>query len=124
MMNQIHVQRLDHIALDVSDVSAARSFYGGLLGLKEVPRPESFDFPGLWYELGNAMLHIVAPRQPAIGKHHIALWVDDVHASADVLTHAGYEVDWERTKIPGIDRYFTRDADGNLIEIQGREQAP
>ncbi len=33
----------------------------------------------------------------------------------------GGAVRWDRTKIPGVDRFFTEDPDGNLIEVQGPE---
>jgi len=122
-MSSIRVQRLDHVALDVMDVEKAEAFYGGLLGLKETPRPESFDFPGLWYDLGNIVLHIVGPRKPSLGKHHIAFFVEDVHTCAEEVAKAGYEVKWDPYKILGVDRFFTADPEGNRIEIQGPERA-
>ena len=69
---KINVKKLDHVAIDVEDVEKAKTFYSDLLGLNEIPRPESFDFPGAWYDLGNIVLHVVGPRKPALGKHHIA----------------------------------------------------
>lgn len=120
----IRVQKLDHVALDVRNVEKAALFYGKLLGLQEIPRPESFDFPGLWYDLGNIILHIVGPRKPALGSHHIAFWVDDVHACAEEVLKAGFEVKWDSYKILGVDRFFTADPEGNRIEIQGTEKDP
>ena len=121
-MSKIRVQKLDHVALDVVDVEKAKTFYSGLLGLKEISRPESFDFPGLWYDLGNIVLHIVGPREPAVGKHHIAFFVEDVHSCADAVEEAGFPVKWDPYKILGIDRFFTADPEGNRIEIQGPEK--
>ncbi|MEM9159500.1 MAG: VOC family protein [Verrucomicrobiota bacterium] len=123
-MSTITVKRLDHVALDVMDMDKAASFYGDLLGLKEVPRPESFDFPGIWYDIGNSVLHIVGPRKPALGAHHIAFWVEDVHDCAQVVRDAGYKVEWDPYKIVGVDRFFTFDPEGNRIEIQGTEKSP
>ena len=118
---RILVQRLDHVAIDVMELEKAAAFYGELLGLQEVPRPESFDFPGLWYDLGNSLLHIVAGRKATTGKHHLALWVDDVLSSAQIIEDAGFEVKWDPYKIVDIDRFFTSDPEGNRIEIQGAE---
>lgn len=118
---RILVQRLDHVAIDVMNVELAAAFYGDLLGLQEVDRPESFDFPGLWYDLGNSVLHIVGGRKATTGTHHLALWVDDVHASAQVIDGAGFKVKWDPYKIVGVDRFFTADPEGNRIEIQGTE---
>lgn len=118
---RIRVQKLDHVAIDVMDVEKAAAFYGDLLGLEEVARPKSFDFPGLWYDLGNSVLHIVGGRAATTGKHHLALWVDDVHRSAEILKGAGFSVKWDPYKIEGVDRFFTSDPEGNRIEIQGGE---
>ena len=47
---------------------AARSFYGGLLGLREIPKPP-LRWPrdgGVWFQLGDQELHIgIEPRLPA-----------------------------------------------------------
>ena len=121
---KISVQKLDHVAIDVEDIETAKIFYSDLLGLKEIPRPESFDFPGAWYDLGNIVLHVVGPRKPALGKHHVAFWVEDVHDCADEVRKAGFDVKWDSYKILGVDRFFTSDPEGNRIEIQGTENIP
>ena len=46
IMAAIKVERMDHVAIDVTDMDRARAFYVGLLGLREIARPASFDFPG------------------------------------------------------------------------------
>ena len=121
--NGFTVRRMDHVAVVVTDVDRARRFYVGVLGLDEVSRPESFDFPGAWFQTGPEVVHL--PGQPAsegVGRRHFCLWVDDVHAAARHLGRAGCRVIWEHAyKIKGIDRFFTSDPDGNRIEIQGPE---
>src|SRR5690242_18140177 len=123
-MNPIRAQRIDHVAIDITDVDRAKAFYGGVLGLREVPRPESFDFGGAWYQIGPEVLHLVSrstkfPEAP----HHFCLWVEDVHAAAKWIEAAGYAVTWDRRyKITGIDRFFVRDPDGNRVEFQGAER--
>jgi hypothetical protein len=50
--------------------------------------------------------------------------VGDVHAAARRLGSATCPVEWvAKHKIIGVDRFFTRDPDGNRIEIQGPEAA-
>src|SRR5690349_10102427 len=44
--------RIDHVAVIVTDVDRARRFYAEVLSLREVQRPESFDFPGAWFQAG------------------------------------------------------------------------
>jgi catechol 2,3-dioxygenase-like lactoylglutathione lyase family enzyme len=50
--------RIDHIQIDVIDLTAATQFYDGVLGLVEFPRPESFDFGSIALGLTR-----VAPRE-------------------------------------------------------------
>ncbi len=118
------IQRIDHVAINVGDVSRAKSFYGGVLKLKEVPRPPSFDFAGAWYRIGTVDLHLVSRGDvDAPSRRHFAFWVSDVHALAKAVEKAGYSITWDTYKIAGIDRFFTRDPDGNRIEFQGDELA-
>ena len=123
-MNAIAAEKIDHVAIDITEVARAKAFYGGLLGLKEIPRPVSFTFGGAWYQIGHDVLHLVSrPEQIPPAPHHFCLWVADVHAVATVIAGAGCEVIWDtKFKIPGIDRFFTRDPDGNRVEFQGADE--
>jgi catechol 2,3-dioxygenase-like lactoylglutathione lyase family enzyme len=120
-------RRLDHVAVVVTDVGRARRFYADVLRLPEVPRPESFDFPGTWFQIGphelGQTLHLLGrPETEGLGRRHFCLWVDDVHATARHVRASGCEVIWEYGyKINGVDRFFTSDPDGNRIEVQGPE---
>jgi catechol 2,3-dioxygenase-like lactoylglutathione lyase family enzyme len=123
---QIQVQRLEHVAVVVTDVERARAFYVNVLGLREVARPKSFDFPGAWFQVGPEVLHLLGrPQTEGTGRRHFCLWVKDVHAAAKWVAGSGFPVLWEHTyKIEGIDRFFTADPDSNRIEIQGPEKSP
>ncbi len=111
---------MDHVAIDVTDMAQARGFYAGLLGLREIPRPESFDFPGAWFETGSAVLHVVSrPHRDADGRRHLCFMVTDLKEAADAVRAAGFPVTNDgRGTIPGIERFYTVDPDGNRIEIQ------
>jgi catechol 2,3-dioxygenase-like lactoylglutathione lyase family enzyme len=121
--NPISVQRVDHVAIDVSDVERAKAFYGGVVGLREVDRPPSFDFGGAWYRIGPVDLHLVNRQTPATsGGRHFCLWVDNVRAAAQRVEAAGYAVTWDtKYKIRGVDRFFIHDPDGNRVEFQGSD---
>jgi glyoxylase I family protein len=123
-MNDIGAQRIDHVAIDITNVERAKAFYGGVLGLREIPRPTSFTFGGAWYQIGPEVLHLVARDQKfEEAPHHFCLWVRDVAAVAKIVESAGYPVIWDtKFKIPTIDRFFTRDPDGNRVEFQGPER--
>ena len=121
--NPITVQRVDHVAIDVADVARAKAFYGGVVGLREVERPESFDFGGAWYRIGAVDLHLVRRDAPATdGGRHFCLWVEDVRAAAKHLEAAGYPPTWDvKYKIRGVDRFFIHDPEGNRVEFQGSD---
>ena len=111
---------VDHVALTITDVPRAMSFYGTFLGLTEVPRPASFDFPGAWYVAGSMMLHLVSkPSADAISNRHFCMRVPDLPAAAAYCQEAGLEMKSDNHTIPGVSRFFIRDPDGNRIEFQG-----
>jgi hypothetical protein len=57
-VNALPSVRIDHIKINVIDLTAAKQFYDGVLGRVEFPRPESFDFGSI--ALG---LKRVAPQE-------------------------------------------------------------
>lgn len=124
MTDRVRVERLDHVTVNVTDVERAKVFYDRVFGLTETPRPASFTFPGAWYQLGPGpvLLHLVRQEtaDPRTGRH-FAVWTADVREASRAVEAAGGSVRWDRAKIPGVDRFFTEDPDGNLIEVQGSD---
>ena len=117
---KITVERIEHVAMTVSDIDRAKHFYGQILNLTEIPRPDTFNFPGAWYRNGPTDLHIISrPLVDGESRRHVAFYVADLQAAAKVLAANGYSVLWETMKIPKIDRFFTHDPDNNRIEIMG-----
>jgi len=94
----------------------AREFYGGLLGLVEVAKPEPLQARGgVWFE----QLHVGVEQDFAPArKAHPALRVDDIDAVADRLAAAGRRVDWDDA-LPGVRRFYTADPWGNRVELLG-----
>ena len=71
-----HVQ----VAIPAGGEAAARAFYGGLLGMTEVAKPESLaGRGGCWFAAGTAVLHlgVEEPFAPA-RKAHPAFTVDEL----------------------------------------------
>lgn len=113
----MQVAQFDHVSVLITDVERARRFYREVLGLKEIAKPKTFDFVALWFELGNQTLHLLRKPQPdARSPRHFALRVKDV-ASARAFVRERGIIPEETTKIPGCDRFFVYDPDGNRIEI-------
>jgi predicted enzyme related to lactoylglutathione lyase len=121
-----HVQiiGLDHVQVagPVGCESNARDFYGELLGLRELEKPEALRARGgVWFACGAHQLHIGVTQDfsPAT-KAHPALRVSaaDLDSVADRLSEAGSAVQWDST-IPGTRRFYTADPWGNRIELIG-----
>ncbi len=95
-----------------------RRFYGEVLGLTEVEVPRTLDAGRLvWYSSGDGLeLHFFT-GEPAPGStRHFALDVDDLGATRQRLTRAGY-APYDDTPIPNRPRFFCRDPFDNLLEF-------
>lgn len=121
----IHFTGLHHVSLTVSNLERAKHFYGNLLGLKEIQRP-NFDFPGAWYEIEAQQLHlIVLPSSQTIRQDktvssregHFALRVKDYNETLNWLKDKGVELLEKPNSISGFAQIFCADPDGNLIEL-------
>jgi catechol 2,3-dioxygenase-like lactoylglutathione lyase family enzyme len=116
-MSGLQVTQIDHVSVIITDVERSRRFYSGVLGLREIAYPRTFDFVVVWYDLGNQHLHLLLKdRADSISPRHFALRVTDVAAAREYFRGQGVPVE-ETTVIPGADRFFVRDPDGNRIEI-------
>jgi catechol 2,3-dioxygenase-like lactoylglutathione lyase family enzyme len=96
----------------------ARAFYGSLLGLREIEKPDSLKPKGgVWFSLGQAQLHIGLEDDfsPA-RKAHPALLVSDLLTLRARLEAAGVLIT-EAEPIPGADRFYVNDPFGNRLEL-------
>jgi glyoxylase I family protein len=116
-MPGLQITQIDHVSVLITDVERSRRFYRDLLGLKEIAKPKTFDFVVLWFDLGNQQLHLLHKEQPDTrSPRHFALRVRDVPAARDYFRAHDVPIQ-ETTLIPGADRFFVFDPDGNRIEI-------
>jgi catechol 2,3-dioxygenase-like lactoylglutathione lyase family enzyme len=116
---------MEIIALDHVQLAAprgceddARRFFGGLLGLAEVEKPEPLDGRGgVWFAVGGQQLHVGVEdgHRPAL-KAHPALAVRDLDLLAARLEAAGVPVVWDSSH-PGVRRFYAADPWGNRIEL-------
>lgn len=114
------VVRLDHVQLAIppGGEAAARAFYGGVLGLVEIPKPEPMRARGgMWFGAGSFQIHIgVEPDMRPSVKMHPALVVTDLDTLIARLAAAGHE--WKPSdELPGVRRGHTKDPAGNRIEL-------
>lgn len=112
--------RLSHINITMPKGSEgiARTFYGGLLELKEIPKPESIRHRGgVWFVAGDLDIHVsVEENRPGPDAYrHFGLECNDVNGlraklrATGVATEDGRPAPWKR--------FFVRDPFGNRIEI-------
>jgi catechol 2,3-dioxygenase-like lactoylglutathione lyase family enzyme len=117
MAPSLQVTQLDHCSVLITDVERSRRFYRDVLGLKEIHKPRTFDFMVVWFDLGNQHIHLLLKdHADTISPRHFALRVADAAAARTHFRERGIPTE-ETTPIPGADRFFIADPDGNRIEI-------
>ena len=96
----------------------ARSFYARLLGLREIPKPESIRHRGgVWFEADGLDIHVSVEEQRngPDAYRHFGLECADVDTlraklhTAGISTEDGRPAPWKR--------FFVHDPFGNRIEI-------
>jgi catechol 2,3-dioxygenase-like lactoylglutathione lyase family enzyme len=112
---------IDHIQITVpaSAVAEARTFYCGLLGLREVEKPAVLqDRGGFWLQVGDREVHVGAEEgvDRHLTKAHVAYAVSDLAGGRARLAAAGVEV-LDGIPIPGSARLEFRDPFGNRVEL-------
>lgn len=113
----IRPTQLHHASVSVTDLDRSRRFYTEVLGLREIPKPSTFDFDVIWFEIGDQHIHLLGqPHPEPMSPRHFALNVEDLNAAKVVLDDRSVAYT-EGTPIPGADRIFIHDPDGNLIEL-------
>jgi catechol 2,3-dioxygenase-like lactoylglutathione lyase family enzyme len=120
----VSLTAIDHVQLAAPPGCEleARRFYGELLGLRELPKPEPLKSRGgVWFAVGPAQqLHIgIETGHTPVRKAHpafAALDADALHALAVDLDAAGHPVRWD-DDLPGTKRFYVDDPWGNRIEL-------
>ncbi len=117
------VTGLDHVqvAAPPGCEAAARRYYGELLGLEEIEKPEPLRARGgVWFQLGPQQLHVGVDEAfaPAL-KAHPAMRVADrpsLDALAERVAAAGFSVIWDDA-LGNAARFHSQDPWGNRIEL-------
>jgi catechol 2,3-dioxygenase-like lactoylglutathione lyase family enzyme len=140
-MPDFELETLHHVSIPVTDLEAARRFYGEILGLQEIERP-AFDFGGAWYRLGGRQLHLIRDEKGTstfrAGKTldardaHFALRVKSYRLTRDFLRSKGYSEDAQdelmrmkespQNPTPWRQLYIM-DPDRNVIELNADREA-
>ena len=112
--------RLSHVnvTMPMGAEATARAFYAGLLGLPEIPKPESLRARGgVWFNAGGLDVHLSVEEShtgPDSNRHFglACADVDELRCRLDkagVKTEDGRPAPWRR--------FFVLDPFGNRIEV-------
>jgi catechol 2,3-dioxygenase-like lactoylglutathione lyase family enzyme len=114
---------LHHVSFAITEIERSRLFYGKVLGLQEIERP-NFPFAGAWYRVGAAEVHLIVPpadvdvgsrparTHPMAG--HAAFAIDDYASALEQLRGAGVQV---LEAGAGRGQMWVQDPDGNVLEF-------
>jgi len=114
------IDGIDHVQLaaPAGCESAARRFFGELLGLEELEKPESLrSRGGVWFQVGAQQLHVgVETGFAPARKAHPAFSVSGYDELQARLRAAGVEIT-DDDSIPGVRRCYVADPWENRIEL-------
>ena len=117
----IAVRSIDHVNVTVPRAleSAARRFYGEVLGLAEIAKPGALHGRGgAWFQVGPVQLHLsIEEFDAAPSRRHVCFVVADLVAARVSLQAAAVEILPDDRPVPGWSRFYVCDPGGNRIEI-------
>lgn len=119
------VTGLDHVQVAAPRTEGveeqARAFYGGLLGLKEIEKPDILKPKGgVWFSLGSGELHVgLEDAFTPARKAHPAFYVRDLDELRQRLERARIDIH-EAEPLSGVVRFYVSDPFGNRIELLER----
>ncbi|HEX8285844.1 MAG TPA: VOC family protein [Pyrinomonadaceae bacterium] len=113
-------KRIDHVQVCIprGTEEEARDFYGRLLGLEEVEKPDALKKNGgMWYNVADVQLHVGVEDAVAPSKRHPGFEVEDASAVRAYLEASGVRTK-DEPDIPGfVYRFSLFDPFGNRIEF-------
>ena len=129
-MNAAITHGLFHLAIKTANLEATRAFWTGVIGLREIPRPD-FGYPGAWLACphpgGAAIIHVYAggPALGADGQAPLGSAAID-HLSLSCSGYAAFKarfiahgLDWREFVVPGtaLWQLFVHDPSGVQLEL-------
>jgi glyoxylase I family protein len=133
----VRASMIHHMNVPIDDIGTARDFYGRVLGLAEIKRPD-VGRPGLWFGCGANELHLSV--QPALRGGRTAMSLQPTDRPDRAGGHVAFTMSGslddiarclEAERIPyargraGLPQIFCEDPAGNLVELNtGWTQQP
>jgi catechol 2,3-dioxygenase-like lactoylglutathione lyase family enzyme len=125
----LKVIEINHIQMTVPSAveEASKTFYGSVLGLEEIPKPDALKSRGgAWYRSGEIEFHLSIEDNASdnrSSRRHVCFIVADLEEAERTLLQAGVETIPDKRPIAGWRRFYVRDPGGNRVEIAERVEA-
>ena len=119
----INFKKINHVQICIpkGEEEKGRQFYCGILGLKEIEKPENLKKNGgFWLEIAGIQLHIGTENLEGKSKRHPAFEVVDLPKVKAYLINKGVKIK-EDDKIPHINRFSIFDYGDNRIELMEKD---
>ena len=118
------IEKIEHVAIFVSDMERADKFYGEVLGLELAARRQFGTTKAAFYRVGESLLELIAraepPKEPiseGLGTRHICFRVKDVDETCQRLKAAQVEIVTEPEGLGEVRLFFVKDYDGTMVEL-------
>lgn len=113
--------RLHHVSIPAhsDQFDSGRRFYGGILGLHEIPAPKTLGQDRvLWFQAGDCELHLFNEddERASGGGRHFCFAVEDLDQVRARLEESAIATE-ETTPIHNRPRFFCQDPFGNRLEL-------
>ena len=119
---RVQFKRLDHVQICVpfGAEERAREFYGRLLGLEEIEKPDALKpSGGLWFRVADIQLHVGVEDVQGKSKRHPAFEVEGLAQIREYLQENQVKIK-DEISVPGLSRFSFFDPFGNRIELMER----
>lgn len=116
---KIQFTRLNHIQICIpkGEEEKGRKFYCGILGLKEIEKPDSLKANGgFWLEANDIQIHIGTEDLQGTSKRHPAFEIEKLSDVKEYLLNKQISIK-EDTPIPRYNRFSLFDYWNNRIEL-------
>lgn len=119
---ELGITGIHHVQIGVrpEDEAACRRFYGGILGMKEAPKPVPLrKNGGAYFYLAGIELHLSLEETPenAASGQHVCFEVDDLARAEAALRAGRVEIVPDLQPIEEWERFYVRDPAGVRVEF-------
>lgn len=119
---ELGITGIHHVQIGVrpEDEAACRRFYGGILGMKEAPKPVPLrKNGGAYFYLAGIELHLSLEETPenAASGQHVCFELDDLARAEAALRAGGVEIVPDLQPIEEWERFYVRDPAGVRVEF-------